>query len=64
MVARSLALACLLAIAACTTTKGSFCEIAKPVRIGAAAIDSLSDAEVKAILAHNQKGARLCGWRK
>ena len=23
-----------------------------------------SDAEVKAILAHNQKGARLCGWRK
>lgn len=64
MVARSLMLACLLAIAACTTTKGSFCEIAKPVRLGSAAIDALSDAEVKAILAHNQKGARLCGWRK
>lgn len=56
-------LACLLAIAACTTTKGSFCEIAKPVRLGSAAIDALSDAEVKAILAHNERGRRLCKWK-
>jgi hypothetical protein len=26
-------------------------------------IDHLSDTEVKQLLAHNSKGAKLCGWR-
>jgi hypothetical protein len=50
--------------AACQTVpKGSFCQIAQPVRLSQSAIDSLSDAEVKALLAHNRKGQRLCQWR-
>lgn len=53
----------LLALAACTTTKGSFCAIESPIRLSSAAVAALSDAEVKTILAHNRKGAALCGWR-
>lgn len=57
---RALILAVLLA--GCTTTpKGSFCQIASPIR--PANVDVLSDAEVAAILQHNEKGAALCGWR-
>ncbi|RWL14901.1 MAG: hypothetical protein EOR57_31640 [Mesorhizobium sp.] len=58
-----LTLAVLLAISGCQTTKGSFCAIAKPVRLSEAQVLQLSDAEVKALLAHNQRGQRLCGWK-
>ena len=60
---KALALASLLALAACQTAKGPFCDIAKPVRLSDAAVDALSDAEVAALLAHNEKGRRLCRWR-
>ena len=60
---KTLSLAALIALAACTTTpKGSFCEIARPIR--PANVDVLSDAEVAQILALNLKGEKLCGWRK
>lgn len=59
-----LTLAALLALMACTTAKGSFCEIAKPLRPSAETIAAMSDAEVAAMLAHNTKGAELCGWRR
>jgi hypothetical protein len=55
-------LALILALAACTTPRGSFCEIADPIRLSSAAVDAMSDAEVSAALAHNRKGERLCGW--
>lgn len=58
-----LALSMLVALAGCQTTKGSFCAIAKPVRLSHAQVDQLSDPEVRALLAHNRKGAALCGWR-
>ncbi|PAP93977.1 hypothetical protein CIT31_16555 [Mesorhizobium wenxiniae] len=58
-----LTLTLLLAIAGCQSTKGSFCAISSPIRISASAIDALTDAEVKALLAHNRKGQKLCGWR-
>ena len=61
--ARVLVLAALLALGACQTAKGSFCDIAKPVRLSDAAVDALSDAEVAAMLSHNKKGAKLCGWK-
>lgn len=60
---KALTLALLLSLAACQTTKGSFCAVSDPVRLSSPAIAALSDAEVKAILAHNRKGQRLCGWR-
>ena len=52
-----------LALAGCTTTRGTFCDIAKPVRLSDAAVDALSDAEAGALLSHNRKGAKLCGWK-
>ena len=58
---RPLILSALLALAGCQTTSGSFCDIAKPIR--PANVDVLTDAEVADILAHNQKGAALCGWK-
>lgn len=58
-----LTLAALLALVACTTPSGSFCEIARPMRPSAAEIAAMSDARVAEVLAHNAKGERLCGWR-
>ena len=55
-------LALIVALAACSTPRGSFCEIADPIRLSPAAVDAMSDAEVSAALAHNRKGERLCGW--
>lgn len=50
-------------LAGCQTAKGDFCAIADPVRLARERIAGLSDAEVKALLAHNSKGMRLCGWK-
>lgn len=58
-----LTLALLLALAGCTTAKGSFCAIESPIRLSSAAVAALSDAEVKTILAHNRTGQKLCGWK-
>ena len=60
---RALALVLLLGLASCQTTKGSFCSISSPVRLSPEAVDALSDAEVARLLAHNEKGAALCGWK-
>ena len=59
-----LALAALVALAGCTTTKGSFCQISSPIRLSVETIDHLSDEEVAALLAHNEKGRKLCGWKQ
>jgi hypothetical protein len=59
---KGLILAALIALAACTTTKGSFCDIAKPMRPSSVAIDAMTDAQVKDLVAHNRKGEKLCGW--
>jgi hypothetical protein len=58
--AKALILVALL-LAACTTTRGSFCQIAKPIR--PENVDALTDAEVTQILGHNEKGRALCGWK-
>lgn len=60
---KGLTLALLIALAGCTTARGSFCEIASPTRLSTQAIAALSDAEIKKILADNRKGEKLCGWR-
>lgn len=61
---KGLTLAALLALVACTTTKGSFCAIEHPIRLSKATIAALSDAEVKAILSQNETGKKLCGWKR
>lgn len=63
MVAKAIALAFFIALAGCTTTGGSFCAVEHPIRLTAEAIAALSDGEVNQILAHNEKGQKLCGWR-
>lgn len=61
----NLALVAALAVGlfGCTTAKGSFCTVSSPLRLSAKAVDALSDAEARALLAHNRRGERLCGWR-
>lgn len=61
MVARLFLTAMLLS--GCTTAKGSFCAVSNPIRLSDAAVDALSDEEVRLILAQNEKGAALCKWR-
>lgn len=63
MVTKAIALAVLIGIAGCTTMGGSFCAVERPIRLSAEAIAALSDGEVSQVLAHNEKGAKLCGWR-
>lgn len=57
------ALLLLALLASCQTAKGTFCDIAKPIRLSSAVIDAMSDAEVDQLLAFNRKGEKLCGWR-
>ena len=57
------ALAVFILLAACATSGGTFCDIARPIRLSQAAIAAMSDQEVADTLAHNLKGARLCGWK-
>jgi hypothetical protein len=56
-------LALILTLAGCTTARGSFCEIADPIRPSVATLAAMSDAEVWDALAHNRKGEKLCGWK-
>lgn len=64
MIVRLLILLGFLAgLVACQAASGSFCQISKPIRLSDASVDALSDQEVAAILAHNRKGAALCGWK-
>lgn len=61
---KPLVLAALLLLASCATQKptGSYCDIARPLRLSERTIDVMTDAEVRDVLAHNKKGAALCGW--
>ncbi len=59
----ALVAALVVGLSGCTATKGSFCAVSSPLRLSARAVDALSDAEARALLAHNRKGERLCGWR-
>lgn len=60
---KGLMLALLVALAGCTTASGGFCAVSNPLRLSVRAVDALSDAEARALLAHNRKGQKLCGWR-
>jgi hypothetical protein len=60
----ALAVALAAVLAGCTGTTGaSFCAASSPLRLSAKAVDMLSDTEARALLAHNRKGEKLCGWR-
>lgn len=61
--AKALILVGLMALTACQTASGSFCAIARPQRPSQAEIDAMTDARAAEVLAHNEKGRRLCSWR-
>lgn len=52
-----------LLLAGCSTAGGTFCAVEHPIRPTKAEVATLSDASVASILAHNEKGAKLCGWK-
>lgn len=58
------AIIALAALAACQTAGGSFCDLAKPIRLSAAQVDALTDSQVAEYLGHNERGRRECGWRE
>lgn len=60
---RTIAFIAMVALSACQTTSGSFCDIARPQRPSPAEIVAMSDARVADVLAHNRKGQKLCGWK-
>jgi len=56
----------LLSLTGCATsgqsqTSAPFCSVAKPIYLSHN--DSLSYETARAIVAHNEKGSDLCGWK-
>lgn len=52
-----------LLLTGCASAGGSFCAVERPIRPATAEVATLSGASVAAILAHNERGQALCGWR-
>jgi hypothetical protein len=48
-------------LAGCSTTAGDFCIVSHPIRPSSS--DSLTEGTARQVLAHNEYGARVCGWR-
>jgi hypothetical protein len=61
-VIRALALAAALTLAGCAATPGDFCDLAQPIRLSDATIDTLTDADVAVLVGHNRRGQTFCGW--
>ncbi|MDH3194740.1 MAG: hypothetical protein OEL78_00355 [Hyphomicrobiales bacterium] len=57
--------ALLLAVAACQSVPvhGDFCYRNGPVRLSETVIDQMSDADVERVIAINERGQHLCGWK-
>jgi len=55
---KALILAVLL-LAGCQTSGGTFCDLNRPNRNP---VEDMTPAEGRTALAHNLKGAELCGW--
>lgn len=52
-----------VALAGCTTARGSFCDIAPQLKYRQQVYDAMTDAEAARHLAYLKTGERLCGWR-
>ncbi|CAI2934662.1 hypothetical protein [Aminobacter niigataensis] len=53
----------LTGLSACTTAKGSFCEIAPDLSYRQQVYDAMNDGEAARHLAYLKTGERLCGWK-
>jgi len=52
-----------LLLAGCQSTGGTFCDVSRPIRFSDATINAMAAGEIEQALAHNEKGAALCGWK-
>lgn len=54
-----------LLVTGCVTGRGTDtgCAAFRPIYLTVAEIDALTDDSVAQVLAHNETGAKLCGWR-
>jgi len=61
---RLLALPLLLFVSGCQSGSpvDSFCLVSEPIRPTQAQFNAMSDAEARRTLAHNEFGAKRCGW--
>jgi ABC-type uncharacterized transport system substrate-binding protein len=50
----------ILGVTSCGSTINSYCAIAKPHVFSDAAVDAMSDEEVKQELTHNEQYAKVC----
>jgi hypothetical protein len=51
-----------LMLAGCSTTRpGDFCVVSEPIR--PSATDTLTTGTARQVLAHNEYGQKVCGWR-
>lgn len=53
----------LVLLAGCQTSSGTFCDLAKPIRMTPEQIATLTDDQVRQFLGHNRRGESECGWR-
>jgi hypothetical protein len=60
---KTITLLAVLALTACTTTRGGFCDLSQPLRPSKAAFEAMSEREIDALLVHNKTGVKLCGWK-
>lgn len=44
-------------------TIGDFCDVSNPIRVSPQTAASMSQAEKRDVLKHNEYGERACGWR-
>lgn len=63
MGAKALILATLFALGGCQTVGGSFCKVARPIIAEESDREVISDSLVAQINAHDETGAKLCGWK-
>lgn len=52
-----------LVLVSCQTPQGSFCDLAKPIRLSPEQIDQLTDDQVRQYLGHNERLRTLCRVR-
>ena len=64
---KGLTLSALLFLAACQNlpqAQGDFCYRNEPFRPSDEQVDAMSKEQVERMLEHNERGVKLCGWKR
>lgn len=60
----ALTIAAVTLAAGCAEVMGPACDGWKPIRPIEADLATMSDPLVEQVLAHNEHGAKVCGWKR